>query len=528
MEKDFYKIAPSSCGVYIMKDDRGNVIYVGKAKNIKKRLSSYFRKSEGRYQVEFLLRKLAQIDYILTNSEKEALILENNLIKKYTPKYNIQLKDDKNYLCIKIDTKKDFPKIEFVRKIDDKDALYFGPYPSAKIVRDVIINLQRLFPLRHCSDRTFQQKKKPCLYFHMGECIAPCINKEKKDIYNGILRDVIQFLKGKVTKKIINTLKKEMENAAERQDFERAAFIRDTIFKAKKILEQQGVETFALKDIDVIGTFIVNENINVSMLYVRAGKLLSKRNFTIPQGLSIEDTLESFLLNFYQKAVVIPDEIIVGTKMANKKELELAIKEITGKTVYIKNPYNDNTKNMLSMANLNAASFNPVISDAVTLMQEIFKLPEKPNRIECFDATHLYGKLNLCAMSVYQDGELAKKEYRIFNIHKEGFDDYKALYEALLRRFSHKEWQFPEILVIDGGKGQLACAKKVLSELKIDKVYPIAISKDEKNSIYIGDRKNPIILKSNNEALKLLILLREEAHRFANVHLKKRLKKSLP
>jgi len=526
MEKEFYRDAPQSCGVYLMKDREGNVIYVGKAKNLKKRLTSYFKNSEKRYQIGFLLRKLDHIEYIITNNEKEALILENNLIKKFNPRYNIQLKDDKNYLCIKIDIKKPFPKIEFVRCIDDRDALYFGPYPSAKKIREIISNLQKIFPLRRCNDTTFNKRTKPCLYFEMGQCIAPCVDKDnKKAEYKNILNNVVLFLEGTKTNKIKKLLKKEMWLASERQDFEKAAFIRDTLYDIDELLKSQGVQSGNLKNIDVIGTFDVIENMNISILYIRGGKLIHKKDFTLRKHVSKEESLEAFILSYYQGNVIIPDEIIVEEVIENKPEIEKILSNIKGKKVKIKTPYNKQTEQLMRMAKLNASSFSPQTQDSLVVIKNTLDLAKIPERIECYDATHLQGLRNACVMVVFENGSLAKEAYRIFNISEEGFDDYKALYEALHRRFEHKEWKFPDIIVLDGGKGQLSVAKKALDDMNISGIFLMAIAKDERNSIYIIGRKNPLILKDNDSALKLLLKLRKEAHRFANMHLKRRLKK---
>ncbi|MCX7770952.1 MAG: excinuclease ABC subunit UvrC [Proteobacteria bacterium] len=526
MELNIYHDAPTSSGVYIMKDKNGNVLYVGKAKNIKKRLLSYFKASEKRYQISFLTRKIATIDYILTNNEKEALILENNLIKKYNPKYNIQLKDDKNYLCIKIDTKKDFPKIELVRRIDDKSALYFGPYPSAKKIREILSTLQKIFPLRHCSDSKFKTRTKPCLYFDMGQCIAPCIRGEdKKAEYKKILEDVILFLEGRSTKKIKSILTKQMWEASKREDFEKAGFIRDIIFEIDELLKKQAVQGTNLKSIDVIGFFEGIDFVNFSMLFIRGGKLLSKKDFSVKKNFDIESTLSEFITKYYQKDVVLPEEIIIDLDLEGKENIENYLHDLKGSKISIKKPYDSQTKQLISMAKLNASSFTPSTKEPLTILKNIFNLDQEPERIECFDATHLYGRMNACVMIVFENGDFAKDQYRIFNMEEEGFDDYKSLYNALLRRFKHHEWKKPDILIIDGGKGQLNTAKKALDELKIKDVFLMAIAKDQKNSIYISNRKNPIILKPENEGLKLLIKLREESHRFANNHLKRRLKK---
>lgn len=517
--------APPKSGIYLMKDTNNNVIYIGKAKNLKKRINSYFTQRDSRPQIAYLLKKLKGIDFIVTENEKEALILENNLIKKYKPRYNIQLKDDKNYLCIKIDMTKSFPRLEFVRRIKNDNAIYFGPYPSARVIRDVIHMVGKIFPLRRCSDRSFEKRKKPCLYFEMGECIAPCIDKGKKEEYDRIIKEVISFLRGN-TKKVINMLEKKMWELADSQEYERAAYFRDLIKKISIVEDKQGVFLQKHPNIDAIGTFVFQEKINIAVLYVRGGRLTNKRIFTLPLGLSEEETLSQFLLSFYTKNVVPPDMILLAKRQEDGKYIEEELENHFNKKIKLSIPKDREAKRLIELANLNASSFFKDYSETEEL-RRILGIDREIKRIECFDASHMFGKLNLCSMVVYEKDGLAKDEYRLFNIDQEGYDDLRSIKEALKRRLNHKEWQYPDIIVIDGGKGQLNVAVNALKERNITDIYIIAFAKDENNSIYIPNRKNPIVLKKEGKALKILNLLRAEAHRFANRHLKKRIEKDI-
>lgn len=520
------RTAPAACGVYIMKDSAGKVIYVGKAKSLRKRIASYFNDKEGRYQVRFLLKKLCDIEYILTSNESEALLLENNLIKKYSPRYNIQLKDDKNYLCIMIDMKKKFPRIELVRRIQRPEALYFGPYPSARTIREVINTLLKIFPLRHCSDYNFGKRKKPCLYYEINQCLAPCAYPEKREQYVQILGEAVLFLKGK-SRKIVNALEKRMWDAADAKDYERAAFIRDIIKDKKGLLEKQGVISSMTADRDIIGSFSAGLKTNFVILFIRGGRMLHKKEFSLPSGPSLEDAFSQFIVSYYTLNIVPPDLIVPEITLPDAQNLEKMLSLHFSKDIRIAAPRDEKTKRLMKMAVLNASTFSKPESEGLEALTDALNLQKTPERIECFDAAHMHGKQNTCAMSVFENGKPVKSEYRIFNIDEETRDDYKMLYAALKRRLAHTEWRYPDILLMDGGKGQLSVAVKALKEMNISSIYPIAMTKDEGTSIYLPNRKNPLVLQKGNEGLKMLSMLREEAHRFANAQLRRRLKKSI-
>ncbi len=516
-------MVPSRPGVYIMKDQDGKVIYVGKAKNLKKRINSYLKEKDSRPQIDFLLNRLKALEFIVTENEKEALILENNLIKKYKPRYNIQLKDDKNYLCIKINIDHQFPKLEFVRKIKNDGALYFGPYTSARSIRDIIDMIGRVYPLRRCSDSAFNKRKKTCIYFDMGECIAPCVNKDKKKDYQQILKEVISFLEGD-TKKITKLLEKKMWQKARELDYEGAANLRNLIEKLKHVQEKQGVYLRKNVNIDAIGSFVVENKINFSLLFVRGGSITARKNFTQPLGVSEQDALSQFIQSFYEKQAILPDAILVPFEPEDRQSLTELLSQRFNKNIRIITAKDDETRKLINLANLNASSFFRDYSETSEL-KNILGLDREIKRIECYDASHMFGRLNLCSMVVYEDGALAKDQYRLFNAEEEGYDDLKTLKNALERRLNHAEWTYPELIVIDGGRSQLSVATKVLKEKGIKSILVVAFAKDENNSLYLPNRKNPLIPKKGSRAQKILSLLREEAHRFANRHLKKRIEK---
>lgn len=515
--------APNAPGVYLMKDETGRIIYVGKAKNLKKRISAYFQHRDERYQIRFLMNKVKDIDYIITSNEKEALILEDNLVKKYKPRYNIQLKDDKSYLSLMINLNHDFPRLELTRKPKRDNAAFFGPYPSAKTIRNIIDTILKIFPLRRCSDYAFLKRKKSCLYFNMGQCAAPCIGKITKNEYKKLVDGAMAFIQGK-KRQTEPLLRKLMWTAAKKNEFEKAAFLRDIINNKIGIFETQGIVTKDYSNKDIIGTFANGEKTNICVLFVRSGQLIHKVCYTVPSSPLIEDNITQFITAYYTEQVIPPDQIIVEHNLADKQYLEDILKQRYDKKVKIASATKEENQKLLKIAVLNASSYSGNSIDGLVELQKIFNLNHIPDRIECFDVAHMMGKLPICAMTVMLNGTLSKKDYRLFNFDESSHDDYKMLYLSLKRRFNHIEWTFPDILMLDGGKGQLSVAKKVLEELHIVNVFPVAMTKDEQNSIFIPNRKNPIILDKTKDAFKILSKLREEAHRFANLQLKRRLK----
>jgi len=516
--------APKTAGVYLMKDAAGNVIYVGKAKHLKKRLSSYLNQKEKRYQISFLVSKISSVEFITTSNEKEALVLEDNLIKRYKPRYNIQLKDDKRYLCLMLDLSHDYPMFELVRKpLREKKVLLWGPYPSAKVIRGIIETIQKLFQLRRCSNKSFLKRKKPCIYFDMDLCKAPCVGLISKEEYLNLTKGAIELVNGN-NKKAIPLLRKLMWQAAERAQFEKAAFYRDIIDNKIGLFETMGVVSHKLSNVDILGSFVIGEKTNICILFMRHGQVLHKKEFTVPSSFSLEDTLSHFISEYYQENAIPPEEIITETTLSDMVTLEQLLKSRFGRRIKIKAAKTEEEKRLIKTAALNAANYKKTGSDVLLKLQKIFSLEKLPERIECFDVAHMAGMQPVCAMTVMVEGELSKSDYRLFNFDEPSFDDYKTLYHALKRRFNHPEWKFPELLLIDGGKGQLSVAKRVLEELKISDVFPVAIAKDEGSSLFVYGRKNPVSLNKNDDAFKLLSLLREEAHRFANYQLRKRLR----
>lgn len=519
--------APKTAGVYLMKDEHGNVIYIGKAKHLKKRLASYINDTEKRFQVAFMVRKVAFIEFITTSNEKEAFILEDNLIKRYKPKYNIQLKDDKHYLCLMLNKNHTFPKFELTRRpIKSKNIILWGPYPSAKVIRTIIETVQKLFPLRRCSDKTFSKTKKPCFYFDIQQCKAPCAEFISQKEYQQLLYGAVALINGK-NKSAIPMLRRLMWSAAKEGEFEKAALYRDIISNKVGLFETLGVVNHTFSNADIIGTFVIGEKTNICLLFLRHGQILHKKEFTVPSSMTIEDTLSQFITEYYSGQKIPPEVIMTEIKLSDRKELEELLTVRHNKKIKIFLAKREQELRLVKTASLNAANYKKTGSDVLQKLTELFNLNRLPRRIECFDITHMMGMKPLSAMSVMIDGELSKADYRIFNFEESSFDDHQMLYMALKRRFSHSEWQFPDILMIDGGKGQLSVAKKVISELNISEIFIAAMTKDDNASIFIAGRKNPLSLGYNDDVFKLFSLLREEAHRFANYHLKKRLSKMM-
>lgn len=519
-----YLIAPSTAGVYLMKDKADNVIYIGKAKHLKKRISSYLKEGEKRYQISFLVNKVASVEFISTSNEKEALILEDSLIKKFKPKYNIQLKDDKSYLCLMLNKNHDFPKFELIRRpIKTKNVVLWGPYPSAKVIKNIIETIQKLFPLRRCSDKAFLKAKKPCFYYYLEQCKAPCAGLISQCNYSKLIEGATALINGK-NKSALPMLKNLMWVAAQRGEFEKAAFYRDIINNKIGLFETLGVVSYNFTNADIIGTFEIEEKTNICILFMRHGQIMHKQEFTVPYSLTLEDTLSQFITGYYRENVIPPDTIIIEIKLSDNKELEELLERRFNKKIRIITAKKEDELRLVKTASLNAANYKKGGAETLEKIKELFGLERPPHRIECFDVAHMMGMKPISAMTVMVDGELSKSDYRLFNFNESSFDDYQMLYKALKRRFSHMEWQYPDILLIDGGRGQLSVAAKVLSELQIKGVFPVAIAKDESTSLFIVGRKNPITINKGDDVFKLLSLLREEAHRFANYQLKKRLK----
>lgn len=494
---------PKNPGCYLFKDNSNSIIYIGKAKNLKKRVSSYFQKKDHDEKTKKLVAQIENFDFIVTRNEVEALVLENNLIKKHKPKYNIDLKDSKKYAYIEI-TKEDFSRLIIARNKDVNGKLY-GPFVSAQ-TRDYILNfLRRTFKIRTCKNLP----KKKCIRYDIGLCSAPCINKISKKEYENDIKSIEEILKGKVSSVIIE-LEKKMEIASSKKEFEKAIELRNQIYSIKGLKEKQMVERQKKYDEDVINYLVKNEIIYLTIFNVYKGVLENKQEFVFDNS---ENFFEEFLIRYYNNNS-IPKEIIVPVEVDNS--LEEYFKKISKKKIKFIIPKKGDKKILLDLVKQNIELSNFSEEKKLVELKNKLNLQEIPNVIECFDISHLSGEEMVGSMVQFRNGAPYNSNYRKFKIKSvEGIDDFASIKEIVYRRYFRlvkEKKELPNLIVVDGGLGQLHYAQKALDELKI-KIPTIGLAKREEE-IYLPNGKI-LRLNKKNIGLLLLIRIRDEAHRFA-------------
>lgn len=528
---------PSSPGVYLMKNQNGTVLYVGKAKSLRQRVKQYFVAGrDTRPVIPLLVANVTEIDTLVVSSEKEALLVENNLIKQYKPKYNALLKDDKTYVALKVNNKHKWPTVRLVRYKGkpEPDGLYFGPYTSALSAHKTLEILQRLFPLRQCSDQEIVRRTRPCILHDMKRCVAPCVNKCTKEEYYLYVDRTIKFLRGQ-DKEILQELYKEMEQHAQKLEFEKAAELLKSIRQIEDTIEGQCVDKpLGGLDTDALSVFRQGEEVILTQLFIRNGKLTGSRHYDFTHIAEDDDELlSSFILQHYQKQDNIPHEILSPVELSSSAEIVEIISSNKRRTVHIATPQRGEKKAFVEMAYANAEATFKKEKDIKSIreqtlfeMQEIFRLVRFPERIECFDNSHLGGEEPVSSMVAFTGGLPDKKRYRKYKLRTvRSHDDYTAMYEVLVRRYRRgkEENDLPDLLIVDGGKGHLNIALKVLSELNIISMDVIAVAKEEgrhdkgstSEQAFLPNVKDPILLKKNSPILFLLQQIRDEAHRFA-------------
>jgi excinuclease ABC subunit C len=536
---------PSNPGVYLFKDKRGTILYVGKAGNIKHRVSSYFQKPAGKdLKTLTMLEKVADIDTMVTDTEKEAFILEDTLIKMHRPRYNVKLRDDKNYPCLKLSLEEEYPTLCIVRRIKKDGSLYFGPYPSAISLRETLRLIRRLFPIRTCMDTKFTHRLRPCINYEMGRCLGPCCEGVDPNQYREVVQQVRMFLAGK-NRDLLEVLQKKMEEESEELHFEAAAKIRDQIASIEQVVEKQKIVSTDFLDQDVIGFHRQDHKIVVYPLFVRAGRLMGGRGFVISSaGLLDEEVLSSFVLQYYREGRFIPEQILIPKSIPEQDFVEQWLTELKGKRVKILVPLKGDKKHLLKMASENAEQFllakDELDKDEEKLLdslKERLHLRNVPRRIEAFDISNFQGGNAVGSMVFFEDGKPDKERYRHFKIKTiEGADDYGMMYEVLLRRYQKaaKEDDLPDLVLLDGGRGQLNVAQEVFKELKIREVDLISLAKERtvekprpsrlrrtEEKVFHPQYKEPFILGRHSPILHLLDRVRDEAHRFAIIYHKK-------
>ena len=533
---------PSLPGVYVMSKREGQILYVGKAKSLKARLKQYFAEGgDSRAMIPFLISEIERIDFTVVSSEKEALILENTLIKKHKPKYNALLKDDKSFIALKVRTGHPWPIVEIVRsKTKGKlDGLYFGPYTNAYAARETLELIRRLFPLRQCSDQELMRRTRPCILHEMKRCIAPCVGLCSHEEYDRFVQGTIKFLKGQA-QEVINPLKEAMLKASDRLEFEQAQALLNTIRQIEATLEKQKAYKLRGGDADALGIYRQGHEIVLSQVVVQEGKLQGAFHHSFKEIAEEDgDLFATFILQHYLPKDERPKELYLPFKIEGQDALEDILQ------LKIRVPEKGDKKALVAMAKVNAeTTFRKekdlrALQEAALLdLQEKLRLARFPYRIECFDNSNLSGSEPVSALVAFKDGVRDPAQFRKFKIKEASpSDDYGMMREVLTRRFRRgKETSdLPDLLIIDGGKGHLNLAIKILEELDIASVDVIGIAKEEgrhdrgltQEPIYLRNVKDPLLFKPHAPALHLLQKIRDEAHRSAIGFQKKRRSKTL-
>ena len=537
--KEKLKNLPKTSGVYIMKDIHGQIIYIGKAKNLKNRVSQYFMKTQKQFKVQAMVEKIADFDYFLTPTEIDALALESNLIKKHQPFYNILLKDGKAFPYIKIDTKSDFPKVEVVRRIKNDGAKYFGPYISGINVYEIVDLINYVFPVRKCNLKLTSTQKRECLNYSLGLCSAPCTKRVDRETYGKYISEIVDFLNGN-DNLIEQKLHEKMQKQIEAENFENAIETREKLEMVEK-LKSKSVASLP-KDIALDAFSLVN-NPNgdaICVLNVRSGKVLGINCYYAPDGADNENALSAFIVQYYNQNISPPKEILTSVDLADFEQ----IAKILDKNVNIHSPQKGIKKKIVEMATSNATEFlfkkssleerkrtNTLV--ALENLKTSLNLSKLPNRMECYDISHLFGEGSVGSMVVFENGLPKKKDYRKFKIKTvEGIDDFASMKEVLARRLKRLKTEensfknVPDLIVIDGGKGQL---KYALEALKENNFSCDIISLAEKfEEVFLPNNSTPVMLRRGSPELTMLQRLRDEAHRFAiTFHKNRRDKKTL-
>ncbi|MBT0653409.1 excinuclease ABC subunit UvrC [Geomobilimonas luticola] len=528
---------PSAPGVYLMKGKDGQVLYVGKARELKKRVRSYFTAArDARYHIRFLMERVADIQVIVTDTENEALILENTLIKRYRPRYNFNLRDDKTYFSLRLDPTEEFPRLGIVRKVPRDGARYFGPYASAAAAREVLKQLYKIFPLRHYPLETCRRRRRPCLFHQLRQCSAPCHGLISPQDYAALVDGATLFLSGR-SNELVRLFRQRMETAAGKEEYETAARYRDLLQAIRTTVEKQKMVSHA-GDTDVTGFHRDGNRMELSLLFIRGGSLIGSRSYSLAWELDDAEGIASFLREYYSGEVMIPDELLVPLPLPESDAFAEFLGVKRGKRVAVAHPLRGTKLELVRLAEKNAATSarekEQRAADSRTILaelQERLHLPRPPRRIECYDISNLQGGEAVGSGVAFADGRPDKANYRRYRIRTvSGANDFAMLHEVLSRRFGHQQEdaERPDLIIIDGGPGQLNVLTAVLRDLGVDDVAAASLAKsrvdremaateirrsDER--VFLPGRKNPVVLRQNSSPLLLLARIRDEAHRFA-------------
>jgi excinuclease ABC subunit C len=523
------KQAPAAPGVYLMKDRDEGIIYVGKSGNLKNRIKAYISGTDSRGMVPFLVSRVCDVDYIVTTTQKEALILENSLIKEHRPRYNVNLRDDKTYFSIRINPADLFPRFQLVRRPKQDGARYFGPYPSSASAKETLRFLQLVFPVRTCRDQELNTRKRPCLEHEIRRCLAPCVSMIDAPSYQRLVRDSVTFLEGR-ERKLIGDLRTRMKNASVHMHFEEAATLRDRIAAIDETLEKQRVISVNVTNRDVFGLYREGDLTQICVLFIRKGRVLGKKEFPLLKVAGgTSEILSSLIKQYYDSGVYIPEGVVLPCEIEDREVIKDWLSEKGDHKVSVSAPRKGHGLEALQIARCNAENaFNEAkqsdrSEEAMSILVRVLQLKNLPTRIECFDISNIGGHYAVGSMVTFENGKPWKPGYRRFKIKTvDKPDDYAMLYEVLKRRYLGGE-NLPELIVMDGGKGQLRVAVSALHDLGLKGIDVIGIAKAKtlqnglrtEDHVYLPRRKNPVYLSKWPSALFLLQGIRNEAHRFA-------------
>ena len=528
-------VAPREPGIYLMRDGEGKVLYVGKAKDLRKRVQAYSDGRDARFMIPHLISRTQDVEFVITGTEKEALILENNLIKEHRPRYNVDFRDDKAFYHLRLDPREAYPRFSLIRRPVRDGAKYYGPYPSGGAARDTLDFVHSVFPMRTCRDREMAARRRPCLEYEIGRCLAPCVSLVDEAVYRQMVDDSLAFLEGRRTE-LLRGLRKRMGEAADALQFETAARLRDRIAAVERTLERQRMEDVTGKDRDVFGVARSGDRTQVCMIRVRRGRIVGREVFPVVRLFwETGDILSSVLKQYYDGQAEIPPEIVVPLMPEDGEVVEEWLSEKRERRIALLSPVRGRAKDIVGMASRNAEHLLAADGlkrddpeEILRMLADFLHLRRIPDRIEAFDISNLGGAEAVGAMVVFQRGAARKSAYRRFRVRTvEGADDYGMMYEVLRRRYGKKE-NLPDLLMIDGGKGQLGVALSVFRDCGIEGVDVIGLAKERREAhplpgmadrsqerVYLPGRRDPVYPARRPPVLHLLQRIRDEAHRFA-------------
>ncbi len=520
---------PDNPGVYLFKNAQGEIVYIGKAAVLADRVRSYFQKgTDHSPKTTLLVSQVADLETMVTRSELEALILESNLVKRHKPRFNIVLRDDKQYPYVRLPIKDDFPRLSIVRRVQKDGALYYGPYTPANALRETLKVIKHVFPLATCTIDIDGTADRACIEFEIKRCMAPCTGNQSKEEYHQIVKQVRQFLEGR-DHELLDGLRARMEAAAEREEFEEAARVRDRLFKIERMLEKQRITQTSATEQDVIGLARQGAGVDLQILFVRGGLLIGRKDFFWPQSADApdEELVRSAIEQFYNKDGQPPKEVLIPTDLEDTALIEQWLSDKRGESVRVLAPERGVKHQLVLLAEENAAAAaadhlrdEEFDRQAGEELKRLLRLDHIPRRIEGFDISNTLGNQSVASMVVWEDGQLKKADYRRFKIQTvEGANDFASMKEVVTRRYGREEnLARPDLILIDGGLGQLGAALEGLKETGNQTLPILGLAKargDKEERVFLAGRKNPIVLKPHSPATHLLQRVRDEAHRFA-------------